>query len=219
MSLNNLKDTSEGGEFELPPQGLHLARCAIICDLGMVTTQWGSQHKIYWAFELVNTKMTTDDRPFSIGEQLTTKLGKNNSGEPSRLRGRLESWRGRPYDDDEIRTKGVDLNAVLGAPCQIQIMHEPDKKDRTKMWPRINAILPGKDLDVPQLSKDPIYFDWDAPDADAQYHALPDFLQKKMGDAPHKTAEEATALADEQMAAQATDLDAPPPPFDDDIPF
>lgn len=198
MALNNIKDNSDGGDFELQPAGVHKARCAVICDLGLKDSQWGAQQKIYWNFELVETRMESADRPYSVGEQMSTKFGRNSGGEPSRLRGRLEGWRGKNYTDEEARL-GPNLHDVIGRECLINIMHETDKDGKT--WARIAAIMPGQP-DTPQLSSQPLFFSWDY---EGQENDLPDWLKKKLGRFPG---------APEAPADPLPDGD-----FDDDIPF
>lgn len=180
MSLNDVRDTGAEHTWELTPSGLHKGRLAIVCEVGEFDSEWGTKHKLYWSFQLTETKMEHEDRPFSVGEQLNISFGKNNGGEPSKLRGKIESWRGKGFTDEEAR-EGIDLKALVGTACMIHVTHEPDRKDPTKVWPRINGIMEGKEEDTPPLNGESIYFSWDNPGDES---VLPDFLQKKLGRFP-----------------------------------
>lgn len=215
MALTNIKDDHDYS-FELCPPGVHKARCSVICDLGLKVSQYGSQQKLYWAFEMVETRMEGEERPFSIGEQMTTKFGKNNSGEPSRLRGRLEGWRGRNYTDEEAKA-GPNLSAIIGKPCLINVMHETD--DQGKTWPRIASIMPAKEDEVPQLHSESIFFSWEQPGQEA---SLPEWLQKKLGEFPSEAPAQVDAPPGVPPGYQGVSpAGGPnlPDDFDDDIPF
>lgn len=36
----------------------------------------------------------------------------------------------------------IDTDDLIGLPCRIEVGHKPDKKDPTKMWMRIDTLMP-----------------------------------------------------------------------------
>ena len=122
-------------DFTPAPEGLHAAVCVDVIDLGMVTTQWGESHqvKIRWQVE--------DDDPKTKRPYLVQRQFRNSLHEKSSLRPLLESWRGKKFTEDELQ--GFDLERLLGANCQLQIIHHIKSEGST--YANVQAIVsPGK---------------------------------------------------------------------------
>ena len=246
MALTQIPFEQSNSEFELVPAGVHQCRCSIIADLGLVdSTQWGIKHKVYMAFELLGTRMETDDRPYSVGRSMNISMH-----EKATLRTSLESWRGAPYSAQDIQTMGgqFDIKRLLGRPATIQVMHakgEGFAGQEPRTYPDIASIMPGR-KDFPAMVSAPIFFDWYADDAETVYHTLPEWLIKRMGSDPRKPINTAVppgtvhavvprgpqmardALDGSSRAATPAPVQPPAPPaqdgpsfedFDDDIPF
>ncbi|GAB6048458.1 hypothetical protein JCM19379_22870 [Methyloparacoccus murrellii] len=116
-----LSVSDSGGSFELPPAGVHVARCYRLIDLGTQTSNWQGketrQPKISLAWELLGDERTSDGRPFSITRRLTASLG-----EKATLRALLKSWRGRDFTAEEL--KRFDLKTVVGVYGLANVVHE-----------------------------------------------------------------------------------------------
>ena len=187
----------EGVEFELAPQGNHLAVCYMVCDLGYHETDWqgtkSNKRKVRLSFELSGTAME-DGRPFSVSKNYTLSLS-----EKANLRKDLQSWRGRQFTAGEL--KGFDLLNVAGKPCMVNVIHA-QSSDGQKTYSNIASIasIPAGTLS-PSISNEIVRFSIDDFDQ-AVYNSLPDWLQAKI--VLHKT----------QPAAQVGLNE-----FDDDIPF
>jgi hypothetical protein len=124
--MGTLTLPAKGADFQPPPAGAHIAVCYRVIDLG---TQEGSykgkankKHLILISWELPDELMQ-DGRPFTISKRYTL-----SSNKKSRLRGDLESWRGRAFDDSEFGT--FDIGKLIGAGCMLNVVHE-DKDDST----------------------------------------------------------------------------------------
>jgi hypothetical protein len=126
-----------GGQRQLPPAGTHLARCYAVCDLG---TQLGDfqgkpkrARKCRIFFELPNEQavFSEDGRkePFTVSKEFTLSLHKK-----AELRKVLESWRGRPFTDEELDK--FDVAKLVGAAAIITIGHEA-RKDGEGNYARI----------------------------------------------------------------------------------
>jgi hypothetical protein len=102
--------------FEPAPPGLHQGVCVDVIDMGMLEVTFSGttkkQHKIRLAFQL-NTDMD-DGKPFLVQKRYTLSLHEKAS-----LRKDLESWRGRPFTEEE--GLGFDVETVIGANAQVNV--------------------------------------------------------------------------------------------------
>lgn len=140
----------KGGNFERCPPGMHLARCYRIIDLGTQKSEYMGQtkylHKIMLGWEIHGTddagqplKMK-DGRPFAIFKNYTLSWS-----EKANLRLDLQSWRGKPFTQEEMQR--FDLKNVLGAWCMLNIIERPGKNDN-KMYTNVDGVTP-----VPSIIK------------------------------------------------------------------
>ena len=114
------------------PEGLHHAVCVDVIDLGVLQTAWGDKHKVrlVWQIEEENLEAR---RRFDARKQYNLSLH-----EKATLRKDLEAWRGRKFTDAEL--KGFDLEKLLGANCQIQVVH--DLSDDATIYANVQAVVP-----------------------------------------------------------------------------
>ena len=104
---------------DAPPQapaGQHVAVCCDVSDLGVVKTTYDNhekhQHKIRVWFQL--TELDKQGKRFLVSRRLTLSMHKKAA-----LRAFLESWRGKPYGEDDARN-GIDVELMVGVPALIQ---------------------------------------------------------------------------------------------------
>jgi hypothetical protein len=118
-------------DFTPAPPGLHQAVCVDVVDLGMVEGPFGEKRKlkIIWQLKGRNAK----GERFQVRQSYTQSLH-----EKARLRHDLETWRGQPFTQDQIRM--FDAESLLGANCQMQVAHRVNAKGRTYANP--TAIVP-----------------------------------------------------------------------------
>ena len=138
-----------GGNFESTPSGMHLARCYRIVDLGTQKSEYMGQvkylHKIMLGWEIHTTKedgtalKMRDGRPFAMFKNYTLSWS-----EKANLRLDLQSWRGRPFTAEEMRS--FDLETILGAWCLLNVIERPGKDG--KMYVNIDSVTP-----VPPMMK------------------------------------------------------------------
>ena len=187
-----MKDTG-GGDFEIVEAGTHLARCYLMAELGHQKTTYLGQEKIVnqvlVSWELVNEKMQ-DGRPFVISRTYTASLG-----EKANLRKDLESWRSRPFTEEEA--EGFDLKKVLGAPCQITVVHT---KPKDKTYANVKAVTAvTKGVTVPDLTNDKVAFELGD---ELAFAKLPEWIQKKINArVPEPETDERTELQDDDLSA------------------
>lgn len=116
-----LSDSGGGGDFEIVPEGTHIARCVRIVDLGM---QPGGKDfpepkkTVMFTFEIPAEMrlINGEERPALISRRFTASLH-----EKATLRKFLETWRGRKFTKDELA--GFELRKVLGQPCMLTVVH------------------------------------------------------------------------------------------------
>jgi hypothetical protein len=144
-----LKVTGKGGNsIEPVPAGVHLARCYSVVDLGThYSERWEkSKQEVSITFEIpgelimLEVDGKQEEHPRVVGDRFTASLG-----DKANLRKFIESWRGKKFTPEEL--EGFDLGAVIGAPCQLSVVHAT-KGDKT--YANIDAIMPlPKGMTVP----------------------------------------------------------------------
>ena len=169
------KSTGTGSNFEPIPEGVHIARCTGLIDLGMQYSEKFDKtiHKAIIMWELVDEKYTGED-----GVEKCRTMSKEYSlslHEKSSLTKVLEAWRGAKFTEEEL--KGFDLNKILGKPCQIQVIHTA-KGDKT--YSNIAAIMAlpkGMKVEPPANT---MVFDLDSDNVKNDILLLPEWIQKKV---------------------------------------
>lgn len=208
----------KGGNFERCPSGMHLARCYRIIDLGTQKSEYMGQvkylHKVMLGWEIHGTddngkplKMN-DGRPFGIFKNYTLSWS-----EKANLRLDLQSWRGRPFTQEEMRK--FDLKNVLGAWCMLNIIERPGQDGKT--YTNVNGVTPVpaiiKQSGLPEGVNKNELFNLTEPDM-AMFEAFSDNLKAKIKASPEwQKLENKTAASTPMPAATGSVAE------DDDIPF
>jgi len=132
-----------GGNFERCPPGNHLSRCYRIIDLGTQKSEYLGQvkylHKIsmFWEVHAMDDNgspiLMNDGRPYGIFKNYTLSWS-----EKANLRLDLQSWRGKPFSQDELRR--FDLKNILNAWCMLNVIEKPGKENR--VFSNIAGISP-----------------------------------------------------------------------------
>ena len=168
-------------EFKIPPAGTYLARCIGMIEIGTVVTEFAGEertsHRVNITWELPEEQEIFDPdkgpQPFVVSKEYNLSMH-----EQSALRKDLESWRGRGYTPEEA--KRLDITKLLGQPCILTVVHQPGKKDPSRMYPKIENIskLMKNQVCPPQVNPTKILcfedFDWEV------FSSLPDFLKDKI---------------------------------------
>lgn len=181
-----LTANDKGGDFKKVPEGVHMATCIWLYDLG---TQHNAQfnvdqQKCLIAWEIPEERVDIEgaSKAMVISKKYTVSLNVKAS-----LRKDLEAWRGRAFTEEELA--GFNLKNILGKPCQLQVIHK--QGENGKVYANIAAIMA-----VPKGHKptppenDLILFDMDAgscvPDNVPEWimtmiSASPEYKDKYMG--------------------------------------
>lgn len=132
-----------GGDFKQTPAGVHIGRCFKIVDLGTQVESYEGEEKlmqkvaIYWELtgedEEGKPLMLDNGEPMVIWKEYTKSLGKKAA-----LRAALESWRGKPFNDDEL--KGFDVSKLIGAYCMVNVTHKVSGQGKT--YATVSSLTP-----------------------------------------------------------------------------
>ena len=209
----------KGGNFERCPTGMHLARCYRIVDLGTQKSEYMGQtkylHKLMLGWEIhgmhddgTPIKMN-DGRPFGIFKNYTMSWS-----EKANLRLDLQSWRGRPFTQEEMRR--FDLKNVLGAWCMLNVIERPGQDGKT--YTNVAGVTPVpamiKQNGMPAAVNKAELFNIAEPDME-MFASFSDNLKLKISSSP-----EWQKLQGKAPATQAAPAAPAAAGFeDDDIPF
>jgi hypothetical protein len=174
--------------FAPVPQGMHLARCYRIVDLGTQQTEYMGNikhlHKVMFQFEVHSEddqgKPTTTNKgePMSISKNYTMSLA-----DKATMRKDLQTWRGQDFTTEELR--GFELKKVLGAWCMISVVKAEGSNG--KEYTNIAAVMPVpssvKKAGLPNGHNEIGMFSIDSQDMDL-YETFSDYLKEKIGSSP-----------------------------------
>lgn len=162
-----------GGTYESPTPGMYNAVCYRVVDLGTHESEYLGQKNIKrevmisWEID----ELMKDGRRFAISGFYTASLN-----EKAKLRAMLESWRGRAFNEDEL--KGFDLANVLGAPCMVNITLNDKGKVRVSS---VSPLVKG----MPKLEPTNIVENFDLNNFDQNaFNNLSDGIKKKITESP-----------------------------------
>ena len=122
------------------PSGVHQAVCYAAIDIGTQdpnNPQYRPSRKVILIWELPHETVNTENgpKPRVISCEYTMSIGKK-----ANLRSVLESWRGKPFTAQEL--EAFDLKNILGANCQLNVVHKAGKADPSRVYARIQSIVP-----------------------------------------------------------------------------
>ncbi len=117
------------------PEGLHQAVCCDVWEPFMQPNpfQEGSlveSTRIVWQIDFENPET---GKPLEVSQMYRLSLH-----EKSKLCQHLEAWRGRKFTNEE--KQGFDLENLLGANCQLQVVHKI--ADGGTTYANVSAIVP-----------------------------------------------------------------------------
>lgn len=122
------------GKYVVAPEGLHAAVCCDVIDHGVVDTPFGqkSQVEVRWQLE------DAIETPAGLIRPIVRQRFTNSLHEKAKLRLVLETWRGQKLSKAEL--KAFDLETLIGASCQIQVIHRVSDEGNT--FANVNAVIP-----------------------------------------------------------------------------
>ena len=149
--MTTIVATMGANEYPKVPTGVHNARCVRVIDLGTQRSDYGGnityKRQVLIIWEIPD--QITNDQPMTISKFYTLSLH-----EKSNLGMDLVSWRGRPFTEQE--KQGFDITKLIGVPCQINVMHNDNGKEK------VSSVMPlGKDTKLQDQHHESISFSID----------------------------------------------------------
>lgn len=195
-----------------------MARCISMVQIGTEDDEYQGQpkklHRVRITWELpTETKVFKEEngeQPYLISKDYTLSMHAKAT-----LRHHLESWRGKPYTDEEANA--VDITKLLGVACMLNVIHVPDAKGNLKARLSSVAAMPKGVKCPPQIMPQVVLcypgpgeaYDWKT------YEALPEWLRTRISATP-----EFKAMKEPQVTVVSGGNDAPAQEEDDDkLPF
>lgn len=129
---------SGGSSFNPHPAGQYAARCVDVVDVGWVKTQYGPKYRVRLVFFGGETEEKETDEGKKTFPLLVFSTFSATLSERGNLRPFLESWRGQPFTEDEL--KKFDLEKLLHAPAFLQIVHNKSP-DGTRTYANVKTIM------------------------------------------------------------------------------
>jgi hypothetical protein len=169
-------------------------------------------HKIMLGWEIHTTKddgtalKMRDGRPFAMFKNYTLSWS-----EKANLRLDLQSWRGKPFTQEEMRR--FDLETILGAWCLLNVIERPGKDGKT--YVNIDTVTPVpammKKTGLPEGVNKIEMFNLDNPNWD-MFETFSDNLKVKIMASPEFNKAKGGSASNIPAVDTSSDMD-------DDIPF
>lgn len=170
-----IASAKSGGSFEPVSEGVHIANCISIIDLGDQYSEKydKTQRKVLLTWEVTDETIEIDgeEKPRVISNEYTLSLS-----EKANLRTHLEAWRGKNFTQEEL--DGFDLQNVLGKPCQLSIVHN---ERNGNVYANIKSIMSiPKGMPTPPVVSELTYFALDDAASLSLIDKLPQWIQDKI---------------------------------------
>ena len=219
MSL--IAKNSDGQDFDPTPQGLHIGICYAVYDLGTQHNEFYNidERKVLFIWELPNERIEIKDKEAQRSKNLPRAISKKYTlslGEKAHLRHHLETWRGQQFTPTEL--EGFDLQNILGAPCQLQVIHKKSK-DGTKIYANIGGIVQAPKGYEPKVENPLVFFSFE--DSEEIPKNTPEWIEKIIHESKEwgaKTDKE-FVNQEEELPPAAHRPDEPLIDDSDDLPF
>lgn len=164
-------------KFPVVSEGVHMAVCHGVIDLGTQQTEWQGHEKhvrkVLLCWELPDERIERDGEsiPRVVSARYTASIG-----EKANLRKVLESWRGKAFTQEELG--GFEIRNLLGVGCQIQIIHKKKGEQTYANVTSVMALPKGMKSAVSELPQ--LWFSFDEIDKSnpAIPEEIPEWIQK-----------------------------------------
>ncbi len=177
-----------GPTFKPVPAGMHLARCYRIIDVGTQKSEFEGNVKFLHKIKLVwevhgndedgNPMVTEKGEPMIVTKDYTLSWA-----EKATLRLDLQSWRGKPFSDEEQRR--FDLKALLDKWCMVNVTHKAKKKGNG-VYSNVTAVTPvpsALKASLPKGHNPCKVFQISEPDMEL-FDTFSDYLKKQIQESP-----------------------------------
>lgn len=162
--------TNEAKEYEKIEPGNYAAVCVQMVEIGTVMEEiQGKKKKMkkVWLRWETPDDVREDGEPFLLSKEYTLSMN-----EKATLRKDLNSWRGKPFTEEEARR--FDITILVGKPCMLNIVHNE------KGYANISAVTSvPKNLTISASKTQKNVLSYDSWNEEV-FKALPEFVRNKM---------------------------------------
>ena len=166
-----IKDRAKPKQPPVEP-GVYMAVCVGVVDLGEQYSEkfkhYSNKVKFVWALpgETIEIDGKTEERQLS--KEFSVSVSKKSA-----LRGFLQSWNGKSYQDEEFSE--LDLFDMIGKACQLQVV-----LNDTGEYSNVENLMPiPKGMQAPASKT--AFFSWDMDKwDDAAFEKLPGWTQEQI---------------------------------------
>lgn len=198
--------TKAAGERFLAPAGTFVARCYKMIHIGTITDQYQGQdrlvNKILIEWELpTELRVFNPERgqqPISVSKEFALSMHPKST-----LRAFLTSWRGKGFSDEEAAA--FDVEKLIGAACQLSIIHEPKKNMPGEYYAKISNVSSlMKGFKAPDQINPSFAFSLQSFDQ-SKFDVLPDWLKAKIMTSQEYQAIKSPEIAHRESVKAAVD--------------
>jgi hypothetical protein len=187
LNANNLPRNKAKGRVQQPPleAGVaHAARLVQVIDLGLQAQRpykgnvKEPRHSLYVTYEFSHIFLV--DEKGEENKELPRWISEEFALFPLVSDRAVSTKRYLAFDPRE--TEKGDWAKLLGAPCSLLVVNNPDQNDKTRVFSNVGNVTPAPRMPgyvQPELVNEPVVFDLDAPDVEV-FKTLPEFLQNKI---------------------------------------
>lgn len=162
-------------DFKPIEEGTYVAVCCHLVDIGdHYSEQYDkTQHKCLINWELFDAGTVTVNEQ-EVNRTISNRYTMSFSSK-STLRKDLRAWRGREFTDEEL--KRFDLKNILGAYCQLGIIHKTGSNGNTYSNVASIMSLP-KSFPRPEQTNTTLYWDFEESEiGDNVWQLLPEWIR------------------------------------------
>jgi hypothetical protein len=141
-------------------EGVYTAVCYSVIDVGQQYSEKYDKlaHKVIISWEIPELRIDVERKgkrvnlPRAISKRYTVSLG-----EKAILRKDLEAWRAKAFTDADL--KGFDLKNLLGAACQLQVIHA---RNDGKTFANVGGLMAlPKNVKAPKPENELLFFSFE----------------------------------------------------------
>jgi len=174
MSFNPQEKTVSTKDFKIPDEGMTLARCARVIEMGTQETSYGDKKQvvIWYSLPFQTEEFDGEEKQLFIRSK-PMKISSWRDG--TRKAGLLDHT-------DALNKDATSFDDILNKPCMLNIIHNKSV-DGEKVYANIASITPVMaGQDVPELDTEPYYFDFYNP-TEETWGYLSDYVKGKVQEA------------------------------------
>lgn len=210
-----VKNNSSGRKYEPVEPGNYPARCYGMVVTGTEYNKIYEDYKtsviIFWELPTERIEVERDGQPVNLPRGIHAQYNLSLN-EKANLRKVLESWRGKPFDDEVLAKDGFDIASIIGAPCMLNVLHRTAQNGNVYSNVSTVSRVP-KGMEVGEQENPRIEFDIrDENQPLSDMEKLPEWVQERIRNSTEyklRTTDVSQALSEDDYTVIESDEDLP----------